>query len=47
VAKALLDELGIEVNVKFMLYQFPRYSWHVSELWCEDVHIILEEFDER
>jgi hypothetical protein len=30
-----------------MLNQFPRNSWHVSRLPCEDVPIFLEEFDER
>jgi hypothetical protein len=33
--------------MKFMLYQFPRNSRHVSRLPCEDVPIILEEFDEH
>jgi hypothetical protein len=45
--KALLDGLGIWVDMKFMLYQFPRNSWHVSRLPCEDVPIFVEEFDER
>jgi hypothetical protein len=45
--KALLDGLGIRVDVKFMLYQLPRDSWHVSRLPCEDVPISFEEFDER
>jgi hypothetical protein len=45
-SKALLDGLGNGVDVKFMLYQFPRNSRHVSELPCEDVPIFLEEFDE-
>jgi hypothetical protein len=44
-AKVLLDGLGIGVNVKFMPYQFPRNSWHVSGLPCKDVPILLEEFD--
>jgi hypothetical protein len=30
-----------------MLNQFPRNSRHVNRLPCEDVHIFLEEFDER
>jgi hypothetical protein len=45
--KTLLDRLGSWVEVKFMLYQFPRNSWHVSMLPCEDVPIFLEEFDEH
>jgi hypothetical protein len=46
-SKVLLVVLGIGVNVKFMLYQFPRNSRHVDRLPCEDVPIFLEEFDER
>jgi hypothetical protein len=46
-SKALLDRLGIGVNVKFVLYQFPRNSRHISRLPCEHVLIFLEEFDER
>jgi hypothetical protein len=45
--KALLDELGSQIEVKSMLYQFLRNSWNVSRLPCEDVPIFLEEFDER
>jgi hypothetical protein len=45
--KTLLDRLGSWVEVKFMLYQFPRNSRHVSMLPCEDVPIFLEEFDEH
>jgi hypothetical protein len=44
--KAILDGLGIWVGVKFILYQFPRNSRHVSRLSCVDVPIFLEEFDE-
>jgi hypothetical protein len=45
--KALLDELDIWVDVKFILYQFPRNFSHVNMLPCKDVPIFLEEFDER
>jgi hypothetical protein len=44
--KALFDGLGLGFNVKFVLYQFPRNSWYVSGLPCEDAPIFLEEFDE-
>jgi hypothetical protein len=44
--KMLLDRLGSRVEVKFMLYQFPRNYRHVSRLPCKDVSIFLEEFDE-
>jgi hypothetical protein len=44
---ALLDGLGVGVDVKFVLYQFPRNSRHVSRVPYEDVHISLEEFNER
>jgi hypothetical protein len=43
----LLDGLGLQVQMQFMLNQFPRNSRHVSRLPCEDVPIFLEEFDER
>jgi hypothetical protein len=33
--------------MQFVLNQFPRNSRHVSGLSCEDVPILLEEFDER
>jgi hypothetical protein len=46
-SKALLDRLGIWVDVKFVLYQFPRNSWHVSRLPCKDIPIFLEEFDKH
>jgi hypothetical protein len=45
-SKALLDGLGIGVNMKFVFYQFPRQSKHVSRFPCEDVPLFLEEFDE-
>jgi hypothetical protein len=45
--KALIDGLGVWVDMKFMLYQFPRNTRHVSRLPCEDVPIFLDEFDER
>jgi hypothetical protein len=45
--KALLDGLCIGVDVKFMLYQFPRNSQHVSRIPCKDVCIFLEEFDKH
>jgi hypothetical protein len=45
-AKALLDGLGIGVDMKFVLYQFPRNFWHVNGLSCKNIHIFLKEFDE-
>jgi hypothetical protein len=44
--KTQLHGLSNRVEVKFMLYQFPRNSQHVSRLSCKDVPIFLEEFDE-
>jgi hypothetical protein len=43
----LLDGLDIRVEVKFLLYQLPRNSRHISRLPCGDVPIFLGEFDER
>jgi hypothetical protein len=45
--ESLLDELGLRVEMQFVLNQFPRKSRHVSRLPYEDVPIFLEEFDER
>jgi hypothetical protein len=45
--KMLLDELGIQVKVKFVLYQFLMNTQHVRRLPSKDVSIFLEEFDER
>jgi hypothetical protein len=47
VTESLLDRLSLWVEVSFMLNQFPRDSWHVSMLPCEDVPIFLEEFYEE
>jgi hypothetical protein len=44
--KTLFDRLGLRVQVKFVLYQFPRNSRHVNRFPCEDVPVFLEEFDE-
>jgi hypothetical protein len=33
--------------MEFVLNQFPRDSWHVSRLPCEDVPIFLEKFDKH
>jgi hypothetical protein len=45
--ESLLDRLGLHVQMKFVINQFPRNSRHISRLPCEDVSIFLEEFDER
>jgi hypothetical protein len=46
-AESLLDRLGLQVEMQFMLNQFPRNSRHVNRLPCEDIPIFMEEFDER
>jgi hypothetical protein len=46
-AESLLDGLGLRVEMRFIVNQFPRKSRHVSGLPCEDVPIFLEEDDER
>ena len=35
------------IDVELVLSEFPRYTWHVSRLPCEDVPILTEELDER
>jgi hypothetical protein len=46
-AELLLDGLGLQIQMKFMLNQFPRNSRHISRLPCKDVPIFLEEVDEH
>jgi hypothetical protein len=45
--ESLLDGLGLRVEMQFVLNQFPRNYKHVNRFPCEDVPILLEEFDER
>jgi hypothetical protein len=45
--KALLNMLCVGVDVKFVLYQFPKNSQHVSIFPYEDIPIFLEKFDEH
>jgi hypothetical protein len=35
------------VDVKFVLGEFPRDTWHVGWFPCKDVSILTEELDER
>jgi hypothetical protein len=42
----LLDHLGIWPNMKRVLSQLPRHTWHVFWRPCEDVPILTEEADE-
>jgi hypothetical protein len=46
VTESLFDRLGLQIQMEFMLYQFPMNSQHVSRLPCKNVHILLEGFDE-
>jgi hypothetical protein len=46
-AESLLDGLGKWVQMEFVLNQFPRDTWHVSSLPCENVPIFLEKFEKR
>src|SRR5664279_3974941 len=45
-AESLHDRLGTFVDVETVLGEFPRYTWHVGRLPCEDIPILMEELNE-
>ena len=45
--KELLDRLNLRINIKSVLSEFPRYTWHVRRLPCKDVPVLTDELDER
>ena len=46
-AKKLFDRFELRINIKSVLSEFPRYTWHVGWFPCEDVPILMDELDER
>jgi hypothetical protein len=46
-AVSFLGRLFLQIQIRFMLNEFPRNSKHVSRFQCKDVPIFLEEFDQR
>jgi hypothetical protein len=43
----LSDRPRLGIDLKFVLDQFSRDSWHIRRLPCEYVSIILQKLDER
>ena len=46
-AKKLLDRFKLGINIKCVLSEFPRYTWHVRRFPCKDVSVLMDELDER
>ena len=45
-AEELPDRFKLRINVECVLSEFPRYTWHVRRLPCEDVPVLTEELGE-
>ena len=45
--KKLLDWLKLGINIKSVLSEFSRYTWHVRRFPCKDVPVLMDELDER
>ena len=46
-AEKLLDRFKLGINIKSVLSEFPRYTWHVGRFPCKDVPVLTDELDER
>ena len=46
-AEKLLDRFKLGINIKSVLSEFPRYTWHVRRFPCKDVLVLTDELDER
>ena len=44
--KELLDRHKLRINIKSVLSEFPRYTWHVRRLPHKDVPVLTDELDE-
>ena len=44
--KKLLDRFKLGINIKSVLSEFPRYTWHVRRFPCKDVPVLMDELDE-
>ena len=44
--KKLLDRFKLGINIKSVLSEFPRYTWHVRRLPCKNVPVLTDELDE-
>src|SRR5215216_1266640 len=45
--KDLPDRLKLRINIKGVLNEFPRYTWHIRRFPCKDVPVPMDELDER
>ena len=43
----MLYRFILGINIKSVLSEFPRYTWHVRRLPCKNVPILTDEIDER
>ena len=43
----LLDRFKLWINIRSVLSDFPRYTWHVKRFSCKDVPVLTDELDER
>ena len=46
-AEKLLDRFKLGIDVKSVLSEFPRYTWHVRRFPCKDIPVLTDELDER
>ena len=46
-AEELPDRFKLRINVKCVLSEFPRYTWHVRRFPCKDVPVLIDELGER
>ena len=46
-AQILLDRFELQINIKNVLSEFPRYTWHVRRFPCKDIPVLTDELDER
>ena len=44
--KELLDRLKLQINIKSVISEFPRYTWHVRRFPCKDVPVLTDELNE-
>ena len=43
----LPDRLILRINIKSVLSESSRYTWHVRRFPCKDVPVLTDELDER
>ena len=46
-AKKLFDLFELRINIKTVLSEFPRYTWHVRRFPCKDVPVLTNELEQR